>query len=106
MENVIAMMQQITKIGWRDIVDIVAVALLIYMVLPLFRNTGTTRIAKVLIAAIFVAWLTDFLEMHTLSFIIDQFLAVGLIALVVLFQPELRRMIDHLGNMKFKKLFG
>lgn len=106
MENITAMLQQIATIKLTDILDIILVAFLIYMLMPLFRTTGTARIAKVIVAVIVVAWLTDVFKLHTLSFILDQFLAVGLIALVVLFQPEIRRMIDHLGSMKFKKLFG
>ena len=100
------LLQQVAKIQFTDILDIIVVAFLIYMLLPLFRSTGTSRIAKVIVVVLVVAWLTDILELNTLRFILDQFLAVGLIALVVLFQPELRRMIDHLGSMKFKKLFG
>ncbi len=106
MENITAMLQQIATIKLTDILDIILVAFLIYMLMPLFRTTGTARIAKVVVAVIIVAWMTDVFKLHTLSFILDQFLAVGLIALVVLFQPEIRRMIDHLGSMKFKKIFG
>ena len=100
------LLRQIVSIQWKDILDILVVAFLIYMMLPLFRTTGTSRIAKVVIAVVAISWLTEIFKLHTLSFILDQFLAVGLIALVVLFQPELRRMIDHLGSMKFKKMFG
>ena len=106
MENLTVIMQQIASIKLTDILDIVLVAFLIYMLTPLFRTTGTTRIAKVVVVVIVVSWLTDVFQLHTLNFILDQFLAIGLIALVVLFQPELRRMIDHLGSMKFKKIFG
>ncbi len=106
MENILMLLRQIMRIQWTDILDILVVAFLIYMMLPLFRTTGTSRIAKVVLAVMVVSWLTEILQMHTLKYILDQFLAVGLIALVVLFQPELRRMIDHLGSMKFKKIFG
>ena len=106
MENLTVIMKQIASIKLTDILDIVLVAFLIYMLTPLFRTTGTTRIAKVVVVVIVVSWLTDVFQLHTLNFILDQFLAIGLIALVVLFQPELRRMIDHLGSMKFKKIFG
>ena len=100
------LLQQVAKIKLTDILDIILVAFLVYMMLPLFRTTGTSRIAKVVIAVLVLSGLTDILQLHTLKFILDQFLAVGLIAVVVLFQPELRRMIDHLGSMKFKKIFG
>ena len=61
--------------------------------------------AVVVVALLLVIWLTGVLKMHTLNFILSQLSQVGLIAIVVLFQPELRRMIDHLSNMKWKRLF-
>ncbi len=109
METIQAMFQQIAGIKWTDLLDIVVVAFLIFWLLHLFRMSGTARIAKVMaaiIAVVVVAGLTDFLKLHTLSFILNQFMAVGLLAIVVLFQPELRRMIDHLSSVKLKKVFG
>ncbi len=109
METIQAMFQQIARMKWTDLLDIVVVAFLIFWLLHLFRMSGTARIAKVvvgIIGVVIVAGLTDILKLHTLSFILNQFLAVGLLAIVVLFQPELRRMIDHLSSVKLKKVFG
>ena len=97
--------QQIQAMRWSDYFDIIIVAFLIYKLLPLFRSTGTSRIAWVVGVIIAVAWLTDALNMHALSYIFSEILAIGLLALVVLFQPELRRMIDHLSNMKLADIF-
>ncbi len=97
---------QLTDMRWSDYLDIVVVAFLIYKLLPLFRSSGSLKILKALIAVFVIAWITEELEMYTLNFIIDQLLAVGLLALVILFAPELRRILDHLGNVKFSKLFG
>ena len=105
MENLQALWKQITIMGWSDILDILVVACLIYWLVPLFRSTGSARIAKVVVALLLVIWLTGVLKMHTLNFILSQLSQVGLIAIVVLFQPELRRMIDHLSNMKWKRIF-
>lgn len=89
-----------------DILDIIIVAFLIYKFLPLLRSTGTTRIATVVVSVVVIAWLTGVFKLHTLSWILNQFLAVGIIAVVVLFQPELRRMIDHISKVNIKKFFG
>lgn len=89
-----------------DLLDILIVAFLLYKLLPLFRSTGTSRIAGVVVIVLLVTWLTGVLKLHTLNFIMSQVLAIGLIAIVVLFQPELRRMIDHVTKMKFKNWFG
>ena len=105
LENFFASMRlQLSAMQWSDYLDIVVVAFLIYKLLPLFRSTGTGRIAKVVVALVVITSLSSILELHTLSFILSEFLAIGLIALVVLFQPELRRMLDYLGNMKLKGL--
>ncbi len=97
---------QIQGMRWSDYLDIILVAFLIYKLLPLFRSTGTVRIAWIVGVIIVLSWLTDALDLHTLSYLLSQVLAVGLLALVVLFQPELRRMIDHLSNVKLKQLLG
>lgn len=106
MNTIEALFQQMAKMQWSDYLDIAIVAYLLYRLLPLVRNTGTKQIAKAIAVILGVAWLTDLLNLYALSFIMEQFLQIGLIALVVLFQPELRRMLDHLGNMKFHKFLG
>ena len=106
METIQSLIQQITRSSWRDWVDIIVVAFLIYRLLPLLRTHNTMRIAKAVLAVVLVAWATDFLQLHTLNFILNQFLTIGLLALVVLFQPELRRMLDHLGSVKLSTFLG
>ena len=106
MEYIEALIGQLSRMKWSDYLDIIAVAFLIYWMLPLLRTTGTARIARVVVAILVISWLTDILNLHTLNFILSKLLEIGLIALVVLFQPELRRMIDHLSNVKLKKFLG
>ena len=91
---------------WSDYLDIIVVAYLIYRLIPFIRTPSTMRIAKAVAVVIVVAALTEVLHLYTLSFILDQFLAVGLLSLVILFQPELRRMLDHLGSVRLSKLLG
>ena len=96
----------VTRMQWTDYLDIAVVAYLIYLVLPLIRTPSTLRIARAVIVFVIVVFLTDVLNLHTLSFIMNQFLAVGLLSIVILFQPELRRMLDRLGSVRFRNLFG
>ena len=106
MDTIQSLIQQITRSSWRDWVDIIVVAFLIYRLLPLLRTHNTMRIAKAVLAVVLVAWATDFLQLHTLNFILNQFLTIGLLALVVLFQPELRRMLDHLGSVNLSTILS
>ena len=106
MNNLQLILQQVPRLQFMDFVDILIVAFLIYKLLPLFRSTGTARIGWVVVAVVVISWLTELFQLHTLNFILSQLLAVGLIALVVLFQPELRRMLDHVTNIKLKSFLG
>lgn len=101
-----SLLEQLPGVQITDVLDVLIVAFLIYKLLPVFRATGTGRIAGIVVVVIVISWLTDVLKMHTLNFILSQLLAVGLIAIVVLFQPELRRMIDHVSHIQFKSFLG
>ena len=98
--------QQFTSMRWTDFVDIILVVFLIYKFLPLLRSTGAMRMAGVIVAVFLLSLLTQALKLHTLNYLISQFMGIGLLAVVILFQPELRRMLDHLGKMKVKNLFS
>ena len=106
MEALQNLLQQVLRMQWSDYLDILIVAFLIYRLLPLIRTPSTMRVARAVLVVVVVAALTDVMHLYTLSFIINQFLSIGLLALVVLFQPELRRMLDHLGSVRLGALFG
>ncbi len=100
------LLHQLTNMHLSDYLDIIVVAFLIYKLLPLFRSAGTLRILRAVVTVFALAWITDILNMYTLNFLVTQLMTVGLLALVVLFQPELRRILDHLGSVKISKLLG
>ena len=106
MEQMQNIWQQLSRMQWTDFVDIAIVAILIYCIMPLIKTPSTMRIARAVLAVVVIAWLTELLHLYTLSFILNQFLAVGLLALVILFQPELRRMLDRLGSVRLRGLLG
>ncbi len=106
MNNLQSIMENLPGMGPMDFLDIIIVAFLIFKLLPILRTTGTARIAWIVAAVIVVTWLSELCELYTLHYLLSQMLAVGLIALVVLFQPELRRTIDHVSNIKFKGMLG
>lgn len=106
MEAIQELLLTLTRMQWSDYLDIIVVAFLIYKLLPMIRTPSIMRIARTVLAIVVLGWVTDVMKLHTISFIINQFLAVGLLAFVILFQPELRRMLDHLGNVKLRNFFS
>ena len=99
-------LQLVGGMRWSDFLDIAVVAFAIYKILPLFRTSRTMQILKAIFFLLAAVWLTDLLDMHASHFLLGQVTTVGLLALVVLFQPELRRLLDHLGNVKLGKIFS
>ena len=103
-EGLQIILQRLTEMKWSDYLDILLVAYLFYRLLPLIHSNSAMRVVRVVGALLVIAWITDVAEMNALNFLLNQVLTVGIIALVVLFQPELRRTMDHLGNVKLESL--
>ena len=89
-----------------DYLDIAVVAYLIYRLLPLIRTPNIMRIARTVVALVLLTWFTDIAKLYTLNWILSQVLAVGLLAFVILFQPELRRIVDHLASVRLRNFLG
>ena len=106
MESLQDVFRQFTSMAWTDYLDIILVAYLIYRILGMIRTTTTMRIAKAIMVILVMSFITDVMNLYTLNFLINQVMAIGLVTLVVLFQPELRRMLDHLGSTSIKSLLN
>lgn len=107
MEMIESVLQQLGRMRWSDYLDIALVAFLIYKLLPLVRTSSAVRVAGVVVAMVVLSAITGLLQLYTINFILNQVMSVGFLALVILFQPELRRMLDHLsGSVRLRSFFG
>lgn len=88
-----------------DIIDIAIVTCIIYYVLKLTRSRTASQIIKVILLLFVVSYLSSALELNVLNFLTSWVLEAGLIALVVVFQPELRRVLEKLGGASIKNIF-
>lgn len=84
-----------------DIIDILLVALLLYQVYRLMRGTAAINIFLGIVAVYFIWKLVRLLQMDLLSEILGQFVSVGVIALIVVFQREIRQFLLILGTPRF-----
>lgn len=96
----------LSGIGIMDIIDIAIVAYLIYRVLLFIRATRAEQLLKGLIVLVVVTVLSGVLNLHTLNWILKGIMTLGAVALVVVFQQELRRGLEYLGRTKFLKGMG
>ncbi|MDY4742777.1 MAG: diadenylate cyclase CdaA [Lachnospira sp.] len=92
----------IPRITWTDIIEIVIIAFVIYNVMVWIKNTKAWVLLKGIIIVILFALIAYILNLKTILWIAGKTISVGIIALVIIFQPELRRALEQLGR---KKLF-
>lgn len=92
-----------SAIGFNDLLDILVVAFMFYKIFGFIRRSRAEQLVKGLIIIIVLAGLSDLLDLYTLNWILKSSLAVGAFALVVVFQPELRRGLESLGRSKIIK---
>ena len=83
---------------WRDVVDIALVAVVVYRILVMFRGTRAVQMLIGLSCLVAGSLLARRLELYSTQWILDNFWSFWVIALVVLFQPELRRALARVGE--------
>jgi len=84
-----------------DVIDIILMGILLYGLYQLLKGTAAIRIFLGIVA-IYLAWkLVAALQMQLLSEVFGAFISVGFIALIVVFQPEIRTFLFRLGNQSF-----
>ncbi len=96
----------IRTIGPSDIIDVAFITFVIYSVLQFMKKSGTFQLLKGVVL-IFLAYIfaTQF-QLKTVSFLIESLLQIGFIALLVVFQPELRRILEEMSTSTSSWLNG
>ena len=92
--------------GITDIIDILIVSYIIYKILGFVRSSRAEQLAKGLVIIIIIAFLSNLLNLYITNWIFTGILGVGLVALIVVFQPELRRALEYIGRGKFSRQFS
>ena len=87
------------SVGFADIVDIAIISVIVYYVLSMFKKTRAYQLLTGVTVFFLVYILAQHFKLKALTFLIDNMLQVGLIALLVVFQPELRRALEQMGSM-------
>lgn len=85
----------------RDIIDILIVAAVIYKFYTLLRETRAEQLIKGIVVLVVLTVVSDRLQLYTINYILSNAMTVGLIALIVVFQPELRRGLEYIGRTGF-----
>ncbi|MBE6997162.1 MAG: TIGR00159 family protein [Ruminococcaceae bacterium] len=96
----------ITTIGIADAFDILIVAFLIYQLIRLIRKKNSMRLARGIVFLLLILWISGILHLTMINYLLRRAVELGLIAILIIFQPELRRLLEKMGSSKFSGLFG
>ncbi|MBI4843996.1 MAG: TIGR00159 family protein [Nitrospirae bacterium] len=100
------MMEIINLVRWQDILDVIIVAAIVYRVLLIIKGTRAAHMLTGL-GLLFVAFLfSGKLRLYTIDWIIQSLWAQIVLAVIILFQPEIRKALAHMGKAKFLPSFS
>lgn len=92
------------QFGWRDVIDIIIVAIIIYALIRITHGTRALQVIKGFGVIIVICVFFSVLNLQTVSWILNYLLSAGAILIVILFQPEIRRALEKIGGGKIFSL--
>ncbi len=96
----------VSSVGITDVLDIAIITFLIYKLLGFIRETRAEQLAKGLLLLVVATVLSKWMHLYTLHWLLSGLISAGLVAIVVIFQPELRRALEYLGRSRITNVFG
>lgn len=98
------LVRQISLFGITDLIDICVVAYVMFQLIKLLRETRAIQLVKGLLALVAVYLAAHILQLRSISFLMQNVFQIGAIALIVLFQPELRKVLEQVGRTRVSAL--
>ena len=86
-----------------DVLDILVIAFLVYRLLQLVRRTNTSRLLKGVLVVLLALWLSHG-RLRALNYLLGHIVDIGILALLILFQPEIRRVLEQVGSSRLNVL--
>lgn len=96
----------IKSIQLTDVLDVAIVAVVIYNVMKFIRQTRAMQLLKGVGILLVVMYISDWLQFNVINFILINTMQVGVTALLIVFQPELRRGLEHMGRSKLSGILN
>ncbi len=100
------LVQNLRLVRIRDILDILIVAFVIFGVIKLVMETRAAQLVKGIVALVVAAQVADWLDLNAISYLLANTMQVGVLAIFIMFQPEIRRALEKIGNTTSGQLFA
>lgn len=89
-----------------DVLDMSIVAYAIYRVMLLLRRSRSAQVAKAILLIVLLLWVSYQFNLNVINFIVGRAVELGFLALIIVFQPELRRFLEQVGSKRLGDIFG
>ena len=103
--NIIQPLKNFVYIGLVDIIDILLVAFIFYKGIGLVKETRAQQVLKGIVFLLVLVPLSEWLRLDALNYILVNVMQIGIIAIIIVFQPELRRMLEKVGRFNVSSIF-
>ncbi len=101
-----SLLDQLSMIRFTDFIDVLIVTYVIYKALKFVRDTRTVQLLKGVVIIIVIMQISYFANLHTVYYILSNAMQLGVIAILIMFQPELRRALEQVGRTTIGKWFN
>jgi diadenylate cyclase len=89
-----------------DVLDMLLVAFIVYKLITFMSKSASARVIRGVIVLLAAMWLSSILELNVVNYLLGNAMEFGVLVLVILFQPELRRFLERVGSSEFMNIFG
>ncbi len=105
-EQFLRTVQEYVKlIGFFDVLDMAIVAFVVYHIFRFVRRSRSGQVVKAILLIVLALGIANLLQLQVVSFVLNNAVELGFIALVIIFQPEIRRFLEQMGSGKIKEIF-
>lgn len=97
--------EYIKLIGIFDVIDMAVVAFVVYHIFRFVRRSRSGQVVKAILLIILAMGIANVLQLQVVRFVLNNAVELGFIALIIIFQPEIRRFLEQMGSGKIKEMF-
>lgn len=97
--------EYVRLIGFFDVLDMAIVAFVVYHIFRFVRRSRSGQVVKAILLLLVGVSVANMLHLQVVSFVLNNAVELGFIALVIIFQPEIRRFLEQMGSGKIKEMF-
>ncbi|MDO4739970.1 MAG: diadenylate cyclase CdaA [Eubacteriales bacterium] len=89
---------------WHTFVDIFIIALVIYQLLKRLMTTRANSVIRGIVMVLMVTWLSEILQFNAINWLLQQVISIGVLLLIIVFQPEVRRALEQIGRQRWTNM--